>query len=304
MKTALVTGANGFIGHRLIKELSINGIKIIAVVRNIEKADIIKNIENVDIIEAEFEDYLDLDKKIKCKIDVFYHLAWDGVFGEPFKDYKLQLNNVKYACDAICGAIKLNCSKFVLVGTVNELEVKKYIDMDECSPRYTCIYGMSKLTAEMICKTIAYNKGIEFNSVMLAMVYGEGDKSNMLPKVLIRSFLKKERPKLVEGNYLYDWIYIDDVAKGLIAVGDRGKNLRSYYLGHSDLTTFKEIIKKVRDILCPELDLIFGEYPDSSLIDYSRIEIKKLEKDTGFIPLSDFKESILKTAEWIKQNDF
>lgn len=301
MKSAIVTGANGFIGKALVRHLLQQGVEVYAVVRNREKMDDFVACSKLHIIEAEFADYLNLAEKIReTKQDVFYHLAWEGVFGAPFKDYRLQLDNARYTCDAMMSAVDLKCEKFVLVGTVNELEVKKYLETDECSPRFTCIYATAKLASGMICKTLASNHGLDFNEALLAMVYGEGDQSEMLPKVLVKSFLGGVRPKLVEGNDLYDWIYIDDVVNGLRAIGEKGKRFKTYYVGHKELKKFRQIVEEVRDTLSPDMQLVFGEFPDNSMIDYSKIDLGALEQDTGFAPSTNFSDNIRKTAAWVK----
>ena len=302
MNKVIVSGANGFIGKALIKKLLEQNINVFAIVRDKVKLTEFKNYKNLNIIECELNSYSELINLIsKDNYDVFYHLAWDGVFGEKFRNYELQLDNVKYACNALEAAQKIGCKKFLLVGTMNELEVRALMNNDTYKPKITCIYGTAKLASEMICRTLACNEGIEFNSVLLAMVYGEGDKSEMLPKIIIRNMIKNNRPKLVSGNYLYDWIYINDVVDGIIAVANKGINLKTYYLGHRKLKTFRKIVEEVRDILSPDMKLVFGEYKDSSMIDYSLIDLEAAYKDIGFECEVDFEESILKTAEWIKK---
>ena len=77
MKKAIVTGANGFIGSWLIKELVKNDVEVIAVVRN-EKSNIesIANIEGLRIVYCDLNEIQTLPEKIADRdIDVFYHLA-------------------------------------------------------------------------------------------------------------------------------------------------------------------------------------------------------------------------------------
>ena len=71
-------------------------------------------------IKACFEEYLDLENKIKDDIDVFYHFAFEGGFGgNSLKDYDLQLKNTKYTCDAVKLASILHAKKFVFSSSVN-----------------------------------------------------------------------------------------------------------------------------------------------------------------------------------------
>ena len=304
MKKVIITGASGFIGKALAERLLKEGITVYAVVRNKNKIKDLEKYDSLVTIEAEFADYSNLPELISEKdIDVFYHFGWEGVFGDAFMDYELQLGNAKTACDAVMAALNLKCRKFVFAGTINEYEVKKYLNMDSFQPRYTCIYATCKLASEMICKTLAYNLGIEYNSGLIAMAYGEGNMSRMLPNVIIKKFLNNEAPKLVEGNNKYDLIYIDDIVEAFISIGEKGVNQKSYYVGHRELKTFREIVTDVKNIINPDINLVFGEYRDNLDMDYAMIDTEALYNDTGFECKAGLRESILKTAKWVKAAD-
>lgn len=301
MKSAIVTGAGGFIGSALAKKLLSMGVHVVAIGTDREKLEQRFKHPNITFVQASFSEYYQLDKLIGQPADIFYHCAWQGVFGEAFQDYELQLNNVKYTCMALEAALKIGCKKFVFSATNNEVEIKKYLLSDqEIKPRYTCIYSTSKLAAEMICKTLAYQKGIQYSAGMIAMAYGEGNRSEMLPNVLMSHLLDGKSPKLVNGYNLYDMIYIDDIANAFYCIGESGHHMKSYYVGHRKLRTFREIVTEIRDILAPDVELRYGEYPDNLDMDYSLVDLDALYHDTGFECTADFESSILKTANWLK----
>jgi nucleoside-diphosphate-sugar epimerase len=210
MKSAVITGANGFIGKVLTKKLLEQNYIVYAIVTNVDDMkDFIHT--NLYCIKAFYEDYEDLLYKLPSNIEVFYHFAWQGVFGESFKDYNLQLKNVMYVGNAIMIAIKLGVKKFVLASTVNTLETKKYFSMQSFQPRYTNIYATSKLAAEMIGKTLAFNNKIEFNCGIIGMVYGENNYSRMIPNIVISNLIYGRETNLIDGDTPYDVIYVDDV---------------------------------------------------------------------------------------------
>lgn len=304
MRVDVVTGANGFIGKAVTKELIGRGDFVFAVVTDFKGMDDIKN-ERLRVVPAFFEDYPTLPEKFDRSIDVWYHFAWQGVWGPAFKDYKLQLSNAANARMAIEVAKQCNASKFVLASTVNVLETKKKITIQGPQQlRYTTNYAMAKLTAEMFCKTYSENEGIGFNCAYLAMAYGPGNGSLMVPNVVISKLMQGISPDLVVGNGLYDLIYIDDIAKGFVAIGERGMPMKSYYLGHSSLMTFKDLFTKVGQTVNPRISLNFGAYPDDNQLDYSRLDLHELENDTGFKPSSDFRKSILVTGQWLKEHNY
>jgi len=305
MKKVLVTGACGFIGQALCRYLLKKGVEVIGFVLEPGKVAYLQEFGMFRVMRVPFESYPEIDKIILDRdIDVVYHLAWDGTSGEKFKDYALQLANARYACDMLMASIAIKSKKFILAGTVNQLEIQKHLTLNKSEPRFSCLYGTAKLAAEMICKTLAFQFGISFNQVLLANVYGPGDNSRMLQNVLIHNFLANTKPRLVEGNFLYDWIYIDDVVRLLEAVGHSGVSQKRYYIGHRELQTFKDIVLKVRNILNPDIECLFGEYPDSNLVDYDLIDINALYLDTGVEAEMNFNESILLTADWVKSLDF
>ena len=299
MKRVVVTGADGFIGSVLTEQLLQMGAEVFAVGIDEKKLSHIYN-DKLHFIKAFFEEYENLGDRIDGEIDCFYHFAWNGVFGEAFKNYELQLLNCKYACDALMIAKSLNCKKFVLASTINTLETRKYMSLDNFQPRFTNIYAMSKLSAEMMCKTLAYQYGIEFNCGLISMVYGENNGSKMIPNIVIGNLLQNKETNLVPAETVYDLIYVKDVAKGFISIAEKGINQKTYYVGHSNLSTFGELFTKIKEIINPNGVLNFGVYQDTNAIDYSLINLKALEEDTGFEPSYDFTESIVNTANWLK----
>lgn len=301
MKRTIITGANGFIGSALTKRLLASGSEVWAVVR---EKNALKGIGsgNLHLVTAAFESYESLSSLIQERdFDVFYHFAWQGVFGDAFRDYELQLKNATYACKALMEAVKLRCKKFVFAGTYNEFEVKGFMDDTSYQPRYTCIYASAKLTAELMCRTLAYQNGITYHAGLPCMIYGENNRSEMLPNIVLRQLLSGVEPRLIEGKNYYDLVYVEDVAAAFEAIGERGVNGKSYYVGHRKLSTFRELLSDIRNIVAPDMGLNFGAFQDTSAMDYSRIDLDELYRDTGFECTADFRESILKTAEWLMQ---
>lgn len=303
MRSAIVTGANGFLGKAMVECLLKEGFFVYAIGTNKEEMDDIKS-SNLDVQIGFYDKYKEMISHCKGA-DYLFHFAWQGLCGDDIKDYRTQLYNASVFGDVMSYAIENDIKKIILASSVNVLEAKKQI-LDVCpKPRNTCIYSMAKLAAEMIGKTIAYrNSKIEFVCAYIAMAYGPNNKSLMVPNVVISKLMQGISPDLISGDSLYDLIYVDDIVKGLLSIAFKGKNLKSYYLGHENLLSFREIFSNVGKIINPNVKLNFGAYPDSSEIDYSKIDIKALKNDTGFFCSSDFESSILKTAQYLKSMNY
>ena len=180
MKKAVVTGASGFIGKALTKRLLSEDWRVWAVVRDPETMAELSG-EGLTIVQAELGEYGQLGERIgERSFDAFFHLAWDGTFGDSFRDYHRQMKNAAYAGDALMAAVELKAARSILAETIVELEAKHYMTHDGGQPRVSCIYGTAKAAADMVCRTLAYQNGMTFNGAVLASVYGEGDRSRMI----------------------------------------------------------------------------------------------------------------------------
>lgn len=303
MKKVVITGVTGFFGQALAHELLKHNVVVYGIGRNKEKLCKISSDFNFIPLRITFEEYKKLPEVIKDNdIDVFFHFAWEGGFTSAIKDFHLQMNNAAYAGDAILVAKKLNCKKFVYAGTYNQYEILNILQNNLENPRQTSIYSSAKTTGGIICKTLAAELGIQYSAGLVCMPYGKNNYSLQLTNIVIDKLLKSIPPKLVEGNNKYDLVHINDVVDAFVAIAEKGFNQKEYYVGHRKLTTFRELFIKIRDIIAPEVPLLFGEYKDNQCINYEKINLDELYNDTGFECKVDFKTSIQETAVWIKND--
>ena len=300
MKTAIVTGACGFIGKALTKQLLDRGIEVFAVVWDKNKlADILS--PNLHIINTMGKDSLPLMRSIDVHIDVFFHLAWVGVSGKKANDDQIQMENVIQSYNIFRAVSEMPVDKFIFAASSYEYKVEPlYIDNLSFMGNAN-LYGAAKHACRILCETYAAHKRITFLSILFTNVYGVGDFSNRSTNTLIRQLLNGQELRLINGKHLHDWTYIDDAIEGILAAAEKGKPLKEYYIGSRELRTFKDIVTEMRNVLAPDVTLKFGQYQDESYIDYSKIDLDALYRDTGFFIRCDFKESVRKTAEWIKQ---
>lgn len=296
MKTAIVTGAGGFIGGALTELLLSKGITVygVDISEKLLERHIGKTIFYPTV--ADFTKYAQLHELINEDIDTFYHFAWQG-YGKDTQNFDVQIENVigtERACEA---AAKIHCKKFVFACSSYEYQKNEI----EGKTGYCSVYGAAKTASKAFARTTAHRAGMAFCGAIFTNVFGVGDRSNRSSNSIIRQLLRGEDLKSIKGDTLYDWSYIDDVTGGLYAVGEKGVDGKEYYVGSNRLRPFRDIITEVRDILAPEAKIDFGAYEDSAYVDYTGIDIYELYRDTGFYPTCDFHESVLRTAEWLKR---
>ena len=306
MGTAIVTGAAGFIGRWLVRELAQNCDNVIAVVRPGGHPEWLDNRAGVKVIECGLHEYGRLPALAgPPKKSVFYHLAWAGIAGPSRSDPVVHLGNVEAAGQAVQAAIGIGCSRFVGVGSLREYEALAELDADRLEVSPSCIYGEGKHFARFYTKALAVQGGLEHVWTVLSNVYGEGDTSlRFIINTTLHKILHHEPLEFTSGTQLYDFIHVEDTARALAAIGKFGVSGYSYIVGTGKPRPLREYIEKMGTLFAPERELRFGDMPYSGIsLPADRFSIKKLTEDTGFVPKVLFGEGIKRTMEWIKNRE-
>lgn len=299
---AIVTGATGFVGQWLVRELCANNHDVTVIVRD-EKKVPYEWRNSVEIVESALENYVTLGKSdFKYEsYDIFFHFAWAGTSGQDRSNYDMQLRNVFAACESINLAKRLLCRRFLNAGSLMEYDVMKYLPQDGAEPTAADIYGISKMTADFMLKTLAVREGIEYINVIISNIYGVGENSARFLNQLLRKLICNQRISLTSGEQLYDFIYVTDAVKGIVYAAQNGENNSVYYIGNRKPQPLKEYILQAKEILNSTAELAFGEVPYSGvMLTYKEFDTKKLF-DIGFTIEIPFEKGILMTSEWIKE---
>ena len=297
MSRAVVTGASGFIGKALTKRLLDDGWTVYAVVRDAQTLAGLKG--DLRPVECDFAHYGCLAEKIHEKVDWFLHFGWAGVSGPASRSITAQGENIRASAEAMEQAKRLEAKRFLFAGSSYQYR------MEPAGEAFLAknLYGAAKAAAGRLLWSAAFGGMMQYNSVLFTNVYGVGDRSERSTNTMLRKLLAGEPLRLISGEHLHDWTYIDDAVGGVMAVLESGRAGKEYYIGARELSTFRDIITRARDAVSPETELRFGEYEDRAYIDYGQIDLDALYRDTGFECTSDFEESIKKTAVWLAQED-
>jgi nucleoside-diphosphate-sugar epimerase len=303
MKKVIIIGATGFIGSALAKRLLAEGVKVYGVGRNVEKLDELKVYGDFIPIAADFEQYDRLHEMINERgFDIFWHLAWRGTSASDreYTDYNIQLDNVKAACAAATAAAALSCKQCSICGSNYQQSNLNIIENLDFNP---VPYGIVKRCAVDLFKAIAYKNNIPCNNIIFPNTFGPDDKANTAIIFFIRKMLSDAPLNLISGVHRDDWMFIDDLIDGIIQAARSSKKYTDYYIGHREITTFREKLLTMKSVLRSNSELNFGTYPETYYVDYSAFDLDALYNETGFECKADFKESIQKTANWVKSID-
>ena len=300
MKGAIVCGGGGFIGSALVKELIGQGVETWAVVRRgfSDSGHRLTGLP-VHIVECDLDELARVPELVGEKLDVWYQLAWDGLFNEPLLDYRRQIANVRYVMDAIVAAKAVGCEKFVGSGSISQYELT--IPEGRCArgDKHK-LYKAAKLACEYMGEGVAQQQGIDFIWPIFTNVFGVGESSNRLINSMIRNLRAGKHQPLSEGKQIYDFIYITDAARALYLIGEKGRAGAHYVLASGGAKPLREFLTVLRDLVAPEAELGFGEMEFNGIyLPADFYSIEELTRDTGFRPEVPFAEAIRLTAEWI-----
>ena len=303
MKKVLVTGANGFIGKTLVRALLEKDYNVVAL--DIRFDDELLNNANVTCVNVFNKEISSLVTEIEAgEYDCFFHLAWAGTSGPVRADYVVQLNNVKITCDYIKLCKELGCKRVVYASSINEMETYEYLQSDNIEPAGGYIYGTGKLAAHLMGETVAKLNDVEFIPVIITNIYGVGEKSARMIYTSIKKLINKEHCSFTAGNQTYDFIYLTDAINSIIAVAEKGKAFNRYYIGSGEPKPLKEFLLTMRDIVDPEAQIGLGDIPFKGIdISYSQFDLKKVERDTGYVNQIAFEKGIKMTADYIRNGE-
>lgn len=309
MKKAIVTGATGFIGKFLVRELVEQHIEVIAVVRRGTKNLAAIDTLPVRIVECNIADYHTIPDIIADRdVDAVFHIAWQGVSDQDARNEVIQMQNLQSTLDLIEAMHTMGIGTFIGCGSMHEAEALVEMSEDKVIKNLGYMYKATKTAAHWMGKAKAGSYGIRFFWPLIN-TYGEEERSARLVNTIIRKVLRGESPALSAGNQYYDFVHVSDVARALILIAECGVDGTNYMIGSGEAKPLKEFLKIVGRVANelhdgPDVLLGFGEITSNVIsLPASTFDVTKLYHDTRFKPLIPFEEGIQRTAKWIKADE-
>ena len=296
IESAVVNGALGSVGLALVDTLLKKNIRTYAVVYPGDpRIGLIPN--GAEIIPCDMRKICNLKNLISEPVDAFFHLAWMGTIGPSRDDMLLQTDNIRCAVNAVNAAAELGCKVFVGTGSQAEHGRIEGVVKPETPCFPTTGYGMAKLCAGQMTRSVCKRLGIKHVWARILSVYGPNDGPLSVTSVIIDKLLAGEKPSLTAGEQMWDYLYADDAAEGLVCMALSGKDGSVYPLGSGKVRPLREYFEIIRDTVDKNLELGIGELPYAeNQVMHLQADLSSLTNDTGFEPKISFEEGIERTV--------
>jgi len=266
MKTALVIGANGFLGSRLVKKLLAENFNIIAVYN--------LNYSNISPLVKIVHKEVFFDKTYN--IDYIYFLSGN---------YANSHNQLIEINDDLGRYIKkYPFAKFVYVSSTNVYGFQSDEITEHSSFNNPSLYGRFKLAGEFLISSLS-----NFSIIRLTYLYGPGITNSSFLPTIIRS--AKETFEIIlngDGSRYQDYLYIDDAVEMCYIAANVSES--RIYLGASSIKTSNiEIASIISKFTGCEIKFV-GEEKAHSF----RFNPKETFEILKWKPKVDFKSGLIK----------
>ncbi len=305
--TFFVTGATGFIGANLVRELVKLGQKTSIIVRDKKLNWRLYDIaDKLDIYECDIQ-----DKKLhtivkKITPDYIFHLARYGNLPQEDDIHKMIDVNLKGTINLI-DAVKQNPFKlFINAGSGDEYGVKETAMRETDLLKPLNNNGVIKLATTLYCQKEAIRNAIPIINLRLFTPYGYFEGENRLIPAVILSVLEERPIRVSNSAYVRDFIFIEDVINVYLrAVKMRHKYGEVYNIGSGKQHSVGEIVQMIQKITKNRSRIEWGTVgKQARYIEPLRWEadIAKAKKTLHWEPKFSIESGLEKTVEWFEKN--
>lgn len=284
-KTALVTGACGFIGGNLVRKLEELGMTVLKVDKKLSS--------NFDVAGSEFHRLF-----VNKRINYIFH------FGSPCSVLQFNENPVYCMENTLSGfkniimLAKCTQAKLIYPSSGNVYGRLNPPHKENMEPKPTNLYGVAKVEAENMVKL----SGIDAVGLRIFTGYGfEEEKKGNLASVVCLFLLDmmNGKPPIIwgDGEQERDCIFIDDIVKSVINAAKLTVP-ETINIGSGVTVTYNKIVETINEVLDTNIEPIYKEKPQN-FVDRAVADIGLMRKNLKVKPIG-LKEGLKKFVGYLR----
>jgi len=324
---ALVTGATGFVGGKLVTRLLEKGWKVKAFVRRGSSFSKLKKEKNLEVVVGDISDFDSL-KKAVTGVDVVFNCAASLPYHNLPKRKYWEVNvdgtrNLMVAC--LMNKVK----RVVYISTVGIYGTTSRKGKSEKSKyKLTDVYSKTKYEGEKIVWKYI-KKGVPVTIIKPTIAYGPTDTRPGFLNLFI--LIKKGVYPLVgKGNNFFHTIYIDNLIDSLLLAATKKSAVgEDFIIGDDPCPTMGLIVETISEIqgrkpkafylpiwLAYLVGILFNLLQYAGLpaplttrrVDFmtqnKKFIIGKSKKVLGYVPKISLEEGLRRTFKWYKEKGY
>jgi NAD dependent epimerase/dehydratase len=314
MPIALVTGADGFIGSRLVELLVKKGYKIKALSQynSFNNWGWIEDIECRDKIEILTGDIRDPHycKFIAKDMDIIFHLAaliaipYSYVAPDSYVD-----TNIKGTLN-ICQAAKEHGNIRVIHTSTSEVYgTAQYTPIDEEHPMQPqSPYSATKIAADAMAMSFYNAFNLPVTIARPFNTYGPRQSARaVIPTIITQIANGATEIKLGDITPTRDFNYVDDTCRGFIALAECDESIgQTVNIGSNSEISIGDTLNIIKELMDSDVKFIVDSQrirPEKSEVFRLCCDNSKIERLTGFKSQVSIREGLQMTIDWIVESD-
>jgi NAD dependent epimerase/dehydratase len=309
-KRALVTGADGFIGSRLIEMLVKKGyqVKALSQYNSFNNWGWLEDVDCKDKIEILTGDIRDPHycKHITRGVDTVFHLAaliaipYSYIAPDSYVD-----TNIKGTLN-ICQAAKENGNIRVIHTSTSEVYgTAQYVPIDENHPlQPQSPYSATKIAADAMAMSFYNAFDLPVTIARPFNTYGPRQSARaVIPTIITQIASGVKEIKLGDVTPTRDFNYVDDTCRGFIALAECDESIgETVNIGSNSEISIGDTLNLIKELMGSDVEFVIDKdriRPSKSEVFRLWCDNTKIEKFTGFKSQFDIKEGLKRTIDWI-----
>jgi len=241
-KCIVVTGAEGFLGCRVIASLAAAG-PVIAVDRVAHSGPVL---ENVIYHQADLADASTLLPASMQSSPAFQliHLAWDM---RRHQGYAIQAEQVKQFAGLLDYWTGRGLEKLVAMGSAEEYGGLNGVIHESVAPELPLSpYGWAKRSAHDLADSWCEKYGKPVAWFRPFIIYGPGQKGDMMIPYAIECARNSQKAQFTDGKQKRDFVYIDDVVTAITMAANKNlSGFQSINLGRGEPVSVADVLMTI-----------------------------------------------------------
>ncbi len=298
-----VTGAEGFLGKRVVNQLRVNGCREVFEVRH----------RDFDLVRG--DDVERLYREVKPQILIHLAAVVGGIGANRENPGRFFYENIMMGVQLMEGARHHSVEKFVQLGTVCAYPKFAQVPFREDElwngyPEETnAPYGLAKKA--LLVQAQGYRDQYGLNAIYLLPVnlYGPGDNfdpasSHVIPALINKCVdaVERDAPAIEvwgTGSATREFLYVDDAAEGIVLAAEKYNGREPINLGSGIEISIRDLVKLIAKETGFGGDIVWDtSKPDGQ--PRRALDVSRATELLGFRATTDFVEGLRRTIEWYR----